>query len=51
MKVENFKNPAIFGRPAGIYCLNMMISETFFLEISGDFGIFFLTKIPLHELQ
>jgi hypothetical protein len=49
--VGNLKNPAIFWRPAGIYCLNMMISETFFLEISGEFGTFFSTKIPLHESQ
>ncbi len=45
-KVGNLKNPAIFWRPAGIYCLNMMVSETFFLEISGDFGTFFFHKNP-----
>jgi hypothetical protein len=44
-KVENFKkifkDPAIFWRPAGTYCLNMTISGIFFPLKSGDFGVFF----------
>jgi hypothetical protein len=32
-KVEKFKNPAMFWRPAGTYCLNMAISKKQFVEI------------------
>jgi hypothetical protein len=42
-EVENFKNPAVFWKPAGTYHLNMMISEKYSSK-SGNFGAFFPQK-------